>query len=56
MDILSSFYPNMRTTNHLTPKIFDYVSFVVVHNPNREKLDLRAIKCIFVKYFSTQKG
>ena len=31
--ILSSFYPNVRTTNHLIPKIFDHVSLVHVHSP-----------------------
>ena len=44
MDILSLFYPNIRTTNHLIPKIFGYVSFVHVHNPNKGKLDPKAIK------------
>ena len=33
MKILSSFYPNVRTTNHLIPKIFDRVSLVHVHSP-----------------------
>ena len=45
----------MRTTSHLTPKIFGCVSFVNVHGSNRGKLDLRAIKYIFVGYSSTQK-
>ena len=53
MEILSSFCPNMRTTNHLTPKIFGCVSFVQVYNLNRGKLDSRAIKCICVGYLST---
>ena len=44
----------MRTINHLIPKIFD-VSFVHVHSPNKGKLDLRAVKCIFIGYSSTQK-
>ena len=56
MEVLPSFYPNMRTTNHLIPKIFGCVSFVHVHNPSRGKLDLRVVKCIFVGYSSTQKG
>ena len=56
MYILSLFYVNMRTTNHLIPKIFECVSFVHVHSPNKGKLDLRAIKYIFVRYSSTQKG
>ena len=56
MEILSSFCPNMRTTNHLTPKIFGCVSFVHVYSLNRGKLDLRTIRCIFVGYLSTRKG
>ena len=56
MEVLSSFYPNMKTTNHLIPKIFGYVSFMQIHSPNRGKLDPRAVKYIFVGYSSTQKG
>ena len=56
MEVLSSFYPNMKTTNHLIPKIFGYVSFMQIHSPNRGKLDPRAVKYIFVGYYSTQKG
>ena len=56
MEILSLFYPNMRTTNHFIPKIFGCVSFVDVHSPNKGKLDSRTVKCIFVGYSLTQKG
>ena len=56
LEILSSFYLNMRTTNHPTPRIFGCVFFVHVHSPNKGKLDLRVVKCIFVGYSSTQKG
>ena len=56
MEVLSSFCPNMRTTYHLISKIFMCVSFVHVHSPNKGKLDLRAVKYIFVGYSSTQKG
>ena len=55
MEIFLLFYPNMRTTNHLIPKIFGYVSFVHVQSPNRGKLDSKAVKCIFVGYSSIQK-
>ena len=56
MEILSLFYPHMRTTNHLLLKVFGSMSFVHVHSSNRGKLDLRAFKCIFMGYYSTQKG
>ena len=56
MEILSLFYPNMRTTNHFIPKIFGCVSFVDIHSPNKGKLDSRTVKCIFVGYSLTQKG
>lgn len=28
MDMLSKFYPNLSTTNHLTPRIYNCISFV----------------------------
>ena len=56
MDILSTFYPNLHTTNNLVPRIFGCVAFVHVHNQNRGKLDPWALKCVFVGYSSTQKG
>ncbi|RVX06582.1 Retrovirus-related Pol polyprotein from transposon TNT 1-94 [Vitis vinifera] len=56
MDILSTFYPNLHTTNNLVPRIFGCVAFVHVHNQNKGKLDPRALKCVFVGYSSTQKG
>ena len=56
MEVLSFFYPNVQTSNNLTPRIFGCTSFVHVHNNNRGKLDPRAIKCIFVGYSSTKKG
>nr|XP_019703534.2 uncharacterized protein LOC105038855 isoform X1 [Elaeis guineensis] len=56
MDILSTFYPDLNTTNNLVPRIFGCVSFVHIHSQNRGKLDPKALKCIFVGYSSTQKG
>ena len=56
MDILSTFYPNLHTTNNLVPRIFGCVTFVHVHNQNRGKLDPWALKCVFLGYSSTQKG
>nr|KYP63246.1 Retrovirus-related Pol polyprotein from transposon TNT 1-94 [Cajanus cajan] len=56
MEVLSSFYPNVSTSNQLIPRIFGCVSFVHVHSGNRGKLDPRALKCVFIGYSSTQKG
>ncbi|RDX64141.1 hypothetical protein CR513_57335, partial [Mucuna pruriens] len=44
MEIISSFYPNVSTTNNLTPWFFRCVSFVQVHSQGRGKLDPRALK------------
>uniref|UniRef100_A0A2P2QTV9 Retroviral polymerase SH3-like domain-containing protein n=1 Tax=Rhizophora mucronata TaxID=61149 RepID=A0A2P2QTV9_RHIMU len=56
MAVLSNFYPHLRITNNLIPRIFGCTSFVHVHNQQRGKLDSRAIKCVFLGYSSTQKG
>ena len=56
MDVLSSFYPNLSTTNNLKPRIFGCVSFVHIRSQNKGKLDPRALRCVFAGYSSTQKG
>ena len=38
------------------PKVFGCVSFVHNHSPNRDKLNPRAYKCIFLGYSHTRKG
>jgi hypothetical protein len=53
MGIVSTFYPNLHTTNNLVPRIFGCVSFVHIHSQSRGKLDQRALKCVFVGYSST---
>lgn len=37
-------------------RIFGYVTFVHSHNPNHNKLDHRALKCVFIDYPSNKKG
>ena len=56
MKTFSKYFPNLTSSINLVPKVFGCVSFVHVHAHNRDKLDARAIKCIFMGYSSTQKG
>ncbi|KAJ9697063.1 hypothetical protein PVL29_009014 [Vitis rotundifolia] len=56
VEILKSFYPHFRTSNGLTPRVFGCTAFVHVHSQHKDKLDPRAIKCVFLGYSSTQKG
>ena len=55
MQLFLKFFPNFKTTNHLVPKVFGHISFIHIHSNNCGKLDLRAPKCVFVEYSSTQK-
>ena len=56
VEMLKSFYPHFRTSNGLTPRVFGCTTFVHVHNQHKDKLNPRAIKCVFLGYSSTQKG
>ena len=56
VEVHKNFYPHFRTSNGLTPKVFGCTAFVHVHSQHREKLDPRAIKCVFLGYSSTPKG
>ena len=56
VEVLKSFYPHFRALNGLTPKVFGCTAFVHVHSQHGDKLDPRAIKCVFLGYSSTQKG
>lgn len=56
MDIISSFYPNISTTNNLVAQVFGCVSFVHIHSQGRGKLDPRALECVFVGYSTSKKG
>ena len=56
VEVLKSFYAHFRTSNRLTHRVFRCTAFVHVHSQHRDKLDPRAIKCVFLGYSSTQKG
>ena len=45
-----------KYTFSIPPKVFGCVCFVHNLSPNRDKLDPRAHKCIFLRYSRTQKG
>uniref|UniRef100_A0A2N9EHM3 Integrase catalytic domain-containing protein n=1 Tax=Fagus sylvatica TaxID=28930 RepID=A0A2N9EHM3_FAGSY len=49
------FFPGKNPFS-VPPRVFGCVSFVHNHSPNRDKLDPRAHKCIFLDYSRTQKG
>ena len=55
MEIFSKYFPNFTMSTNLVQKGFCSISFIHIHTHNRGKLDLRAIKCIFVGHSSTQK-
>ncbi|RVW39419.1 Retrovirus-related Pol polyprotein from transposon RE2 [Vitis vinifera] len=50
-------YPhNFGTRAHLPLRVFESTVFVHSHAPKRNKLDPRALKCVFLGYSSTQKS
>jgi len=56
VEVLCSFYLYINDLLNLPHRIFSCVSFVHVHKQQREKLNPREFKCIFLGYFVTQKG
>ena len=56
IEILNSVYPHFRTSNVVTPGVFGCAAFVHLPSHHWGKPDLRAIKCVFLGYSSTQKG
>ena len=44
------------TALNLSPRIFGCVAFVHLPKPLRDKLEPRALRCVFVGYASLQKG
>jgi len=56
IQLLTNTFLEFHASSCLTPKVFSCVTFVHVHIPNRGKLDSRALKCVFIRYSSTQIG
>ena len=54
INLLSSSYPHLSLRTNLVAKVFGCIAYI--HSHHAGKLDPRAVKCIFVGYFSTQKG
>ena len=56
VDVLSKFFPSFNGIGTLPPKIFECVSFIHIPKQSRDKLDPRALRCVFLGYSSNQKG
>ena len=50
------FFPHSRLDAHLPLRVFGSTVFVHTHKPKRNKIDPRALKCVFLGNSSTQKG
>ena len=50
------FFLHSRLGAHLPLSVFGSTVFVHAHAPKRNKLDPRALKCVFLGYSSIQKG
>ena len=50
------FFLHSRLDAHLPLCVFGSTVFVHSHAPKRNKLDPRALKCVFLGYSSTQRG
>lgn len=48
-------FPFSRLHTDLPLKIFGSIAFVHIHDQNRDKLDPRVKKCVFVRYSPTKK-
>ena len=53
--ILLQSFPNTRIISTIPFKVFGCLAFVHVHQQHRDKLDPRALTCIFLWYSPTQK-
>ena len=51
-----SWFHSIPFVLNLCPRIFGCISYVHVHSHLRDKLDPRALKCVFWSYSNSQKG
>jgi len=56
LETLKTFFPHFKISNGFIPRIFGCITFVHIHNQNRDILDPRAGRCVFLGYSATQKG
>ena len=56
VDALSKSFPNFKGIKTPPSKIFGLVSFIHIPKQSRDKLDTRALRCVFLGYSSNQKG
>ena len=56
LNVFSKYFPENRTVSNLPLKVFGCIVFVHNHEPNQNKLDPKAFKCIFLGYAANQKG
>jgi hypothetical protein len=56
LNYLSKKFPKNNFYSKIPPRIFECVTYVHIHKHHRDKLDARALKCVFIGYSITQKG
>jgi len=56
LNYLSEFFSKNNFYFKIPPRIFGCVTYVHIHKHQRDKLDARALKCVFIRYSITQKG
>lgn len=55
MDVVSSFYSNVSTTNNLKPQILECVSFVHIHDQDKRKLNPRFVRSVLLGILPLKK-
>ena len=55
IDVLPKSFPNFKGIGTLPPKIFGCTSFIHIPKQSRDKLNPRALRCVFLGYSFTQQ-